>query len=84
MRTTLTLDDDVVSVLRRLQAKSGASWKSVVNDVIRAGVAAREGERRATAPRRHRTRAVRLGRPAVGDISNVHDVLSLAEGDARE
>jgi hypothetical protein len=31
-----------------------------------------------------RTKSVRLGRPAVGDISNVHDVLSLVEGDARK
>ncbi len=83
MRTTLSLDDDVVAVLRRIQAESGDSWKSIVNDVIRAGVAAREAERRTTVPRRHRTKAVRLGRPAVGDISNVHEVLSLGEGDAR-
>jgi hypothetical protein len=83
MRTTLSLDDDVVAVLRRIHAESGGSWKSIVNDVIRAGVAAREAERRTTVPRHHRTKPVRLGRPAVGDISNVHEVLSLAEGDAR-
>ncbi|MBN2624946.1 MAG: hypothetical protein JXA83_16320 [Acidimicrobiales bacterium] len=81
MRTTLTLDDDVVAHLRRIQAESGGSWKSVVNDVIRAGVVAREEERRTTEPRPHPTRPVRLGRPIPGDISNVHQALSLAEGD---
>jgi hypothetical protein len=82
VRTTLTLDDDVAADLRRVQAETGGPWKQVVNDVIRAGVAARAaGERR---PRRvRRTRSVRLGRPVVGDIANVHEALSLAEGDAR-
>jgi hypothetical protein len=83
MRTTLTLDDDVVALLQHLQTESGATWRSVVNDAIRAGVAAWEAERRTTAFRPRRTEPVRLGRPAVGDISNVHEVLSLAEGDAR-
>jgi hypothetical protein len=83
MRTTLSLDDDVAAVLRRIQAESGEPWKAVVNDVLRAGVAAREAERRATSRRPRRTKVVRLGRPAVGDISNVHEVLSVAEGDGR-
>lgn len=84
MRTTLSLDDDVVALLRRIQAESGASWKSLVNEVIRAGVTAREDERRrATARPPQRTTAVRLGRPLPGDISNVHEVLSVADGDAR-
>ncbi|HEX6237554.1 MAG TPA: hypothetical protein VFZ68_10200 [Acidimicrobiales bacterium] len=82
MRTTLSLDDDVAAELRRIQAESGATWKQVVNDVIRAGVATRRaGERPARRPRR--TKGVRLGRPAIPDISNVHEVLSLGEGDGR-
>ena len=83
MRTTLSLDDDIAADLQRIQAESGATWKQVVNDVIRAGVAAREAGGRKPRPAR-RTKSVRLGRPAVGDISNVHDVLSLVEGDARK
>lgn len=81
MRTTLTLDDDVAAELRRIQARSGSSWRDVVNEVVRAGLVARE--RRADPVRPQRTRGVRLGRPAVGDISNVHETLSLAEGDGR-
>jgi plasmid stability protein len=81
VRTTLTLDDDVAAQLRRLQARSGGSWKDVVNEVMRAGLVARE--RRGTPARRRSTRSVRLGRPIIGDISNVHETLSLAEGDAR-
>ncbi len=73
----------MAAVLRRIQAESGEPWKTVVNDVLRAGVAAREAERRATARHPRRTTPVRLGRPTVGDISNVHDVLSVADGNAR-
>jgi hypothetical protein len=83
VRTTLTLDDDVAASLRRAQAESGASWKELVNDSIRAGLVALEQSGR-TAPRTRRTTGVRLGRPLPGDISNVHEVLALAEGDGRK
>jgi hypothetical protein len=82
VRTTLTLDDDVAAALRRLQAETGAPWKQVVNDLLRAGLSARDAGRRR--PRRiARTRSVRLGQPIIGDVANVHEALSLAEGDAR-
>jgi len=83
VRTTLSLDDDVAAELRRLQHESKHPWKQVVNDALRAGVASMEaGERR----RRKvvRTRSVRLGPPLVPDISNVHELLSLVEGDTRK
>jgi hypothetical protein len=82
MRTTLSLDDDVAADLRDLQERSGRPWKQVVNEVMRAGVLALAVEQR-SARRVRRTRGVRLGAPKMGDISNVHDVLSLAEGDDR-
>jgi len=82
MRTTLSLDDDVSAQLRRLQAESGESWKQVVNDVIRTGLATRE--QAAARPRAaRRTKSVSLGWPLVGDLSNVAEVLSIAEGDGR-
>lgn len=80
--TTLTLDDDVAAELRRIQVHSGESWKAVVNDVLRAGLGARE-RRRVTEDRPRSTRPVRLGRPLVGDIGNLHETLSLVEGDGR-
>lgn len=81
MRTTLTLDDDVAAALTRLQNDSRRTWKQTVNDVLRAGMSAVEQDRRA--PRRAaRTATVSLGRPLIGDVSNVHELLSLVEGDA--
>ncbi|MGX6448547.1 ribbon-helix-helix domain-containing protein [Patulibacter sp. S7RM1-6] len=39
MRTTITLDDDVAARLRELQRERGASFKDVVNDALRRGIA---------------------------------------------
>ena len=39
MRTTLTLDDDVAEELRLLAQRSGHSFKAVVNDTLRRGLA---------------------------------------------
>ncbi len=38
MRTTLTLDDDLVARLRELAHRRGTSFKQVVNDLLRRGV----------------------------------------------
>lgn len=38
MRTTLTLDDDLATQLRKIERLSHQSFRSVVNDVIRRGL----------------------------------------------
>lgn len=38
MRTTLTLDDDVIRELQELTRRSGESFKEVVNEVLRRGL----------------------------------------------
>lgn len=81
MRTTLTLDEDVAAALRKLQRETKESWRETVNGALRAGIQSlAAGKRRRPAGK---TRSVRLGRPLLGDISNVQEVLSLAEGDPR-
>ncbi|GMU43832.1 MAG: ribbon-helix-helix protein, CopG family [Xanthomonadales bacterium] len=39
MRTTLTLDDDLAARLEELSQRRGVSFKQVVNDTIRKGLA---------------------------------------------
>ena len=39
MRTTLTIDDDIVRHIRKVVANSGKSFKAVVNDALRVGMA---------------------------------------------
>jgi hypothetical protein len=44
VRTTLTLDEDVAAVLRRLSRERNLSFKELVNSTLRAGL---QGEREA-------------------------------------
>lgn len=46
MRTTITLDDDVASKLAARSKKTGQSFKRVVNEAIRNGLAVQEKSRR--------------------------------------
>lgn len=80
MRTTLTLDDDVAARLAELRARGDRrSLKQVVNDVLRAGLAALDRER--PVPSGPYTRAVSLGKPRLPDLDDVSEVLAVAEGD---
>ncbi len=82
MRTTLTLDDDVAAILRRLRKAGGRSLKELVNEGLRAGLAMIGAPRRKRKP--FRTVTADLGRPLLGNLDNVAEVLSLAEGESRK
>ena len=80
MRTTLTLDDDVASLLKRLRKARGGRFKDLVNEALR------EGLRHMTSPSRKRTpfrtKSVDLGRCLLGNVDNVAEVLAVAEGES--
>lgn len=57
MRTTLTLESDVARELKEETRRSGRTFKRVVNDALRAGLAAR----RLKPARRYRLNPVSLG-----------------------
>jgi len=79
MRTTLTLDEDVAKLIERIRKRRGASLRDVVNAALREGLARLEAPAR---PRkRHQTRSVSLGGCLLGDVDDVAEVLSVAEGD---
>ena len=59
MRTTVTLDDDVVALIRRLMDQRGISFKAALNAAIR------EGSRGRPEPARFETRTAELGVPTV-------------------
>jgi hypothetical protein len=79
VRTTLTLDDDVAAMLKKLMAQRGDSFKVAVNDALRAGlqVLQRPPKRRAV----YKTAPWQLGGSLVGSVDNVEEVLSRAEGE---
>jgi hypothetical protein len=59
MRTTVTLDDDTVALVRRRMREHGVSFKRALNDAIRDGAQGRP------APAPFTTRTANLGVPAV-------------------
>ena len=78
MRTTLTLDDDVAVRLERLRRERNASFKDLVNDILRAGLRA---EQNPPKPRkRFRTKTYDLGKPFIS-IDNAMEALAYAEGE---
>ena len=58
MRTTITLDDELARALKQLAVDSGLSFKSVVNQTLRAGLASAA---RPPKPRRYRITPRHLG-----------------------
>ena len=66
MRTTLTLDDDVEALLKRVLSRRKASLKAVVNEALRQGL-----RRMHTPPQRgtrYRTPSVDTGRPLLPNV----------------
>lgn len=52
MRTTVTLDPDVVAALQRAARERGASFKAVLNDAVRRGLSGEPAERTYRTPSR--------------------------------
>lgn len=73
MRTTLTLDDDVASLLKKESRKSGEPFKQVVNRLLRVGLAAKRPARKP-----FKVKPINLGLPR--DFDKVEDLLEYLEG----
>lgn len=74
MRTTLTIDDSTFKKLKEIAHKSGKSYKQVVNDVLRQGLAAAQVRESAGA---YRLKPASLG-GMVGDF-NLDKSLAMAD-----
>jgi len=79
MRTTLTLDDDVAALLRRIRRREDRSLKDVVNDALRRGL--QELDRPPKVRKRSYTQPHNCGRCLIGSIDNIAEVLAVAEGE---
>lgn len=71
MRTTLTLDDDVVAAVEKIRRRDGIAISEAVNRLVRAGMA-RRPERPQYVHRTHR-----LGLKV--DITNIGEVLGMLD-----
>ena len=79
MRTTLTLDDDVAALLKRVARSRKAGFKDTVNEALRRGLDALA--KPAEKPVPYRLRPWNLGGSRVGSLDNVEEVFSRVEGE---
>jgi plasmid stability protein len=63
MRTTLTIDDKLAAALKKRAFETGKSFKEVVNEVLRAGLAANQV---APKPKPFKIKPMSLGGPMPG------------------
>jgi hypothetical protein len=78
VRTTLTLEKDVAARLEQAARRRRQSFKVIVNDALRAGLAALEE----TPPSRpFSTTGFSLGPSLVGSLDDVEEVLARVEGE---
>jgi hypothetical protein len=80
MRTTLTLDDDVVALLEKFRQGRGYGFKEALNFALREGLLGLEKPVKDREP--YRTPSVSLGRPRLPSLDNVGEVLAVAEGES--
>ena len=76
MRTTVSLDDDVVSLLEEVRRRRKLTFKQAVNQALREGLATLDSSPQ---PAPFRTQAADLGRLLVASVDDVAEVLDLAE-----
>jgi hypothetical protein len=77
VRTTLTLDDDIVAKLQAESRRTGRSFKVVVNEFLRIGLNARR-KLKPSEPFQVEARSMGL-RPGLS-YDNIGDLLDLIEG----
>lgn len=80
VRTTLTLDDDVAALLKRVRAERALGVKDAINQGLRHGLGRMIAP--ATSRPAYRTPSVDAGQLLIGDLDDVAEVLAVAEGEA--
>lgn len=79
MRTTLTLEDDVVAALERRRREFDHSLKQEVNELIRAGLIHVEQEQPKTP--RFKVEPLDIGECLIDNVDDISAVLAIGEGE---
>jgi hypothetical protein len=79
MRITVTLEDDVATLIRCLRERRKVSVKTVVNETLRLGL--KHLQSPSPPPRRYRTAVVSLSSCLPGNLDDVAEALAIAEGE---
>ena len=80
MRTTMTLEKDVAARLEQVARKRRQSFKSIVNEALRAGLAVLDKPAGSRAP--FHTNGFDLGPSLVGSLDDVEGVLARVDGES--
>lgn len=78
MRTTLTIDDDVLDRARAIASRLRSPFRRVVNEALRAGLQAVEEPSRA---RPYQTRPRKLGLKDGLNLDNIQELIAQVEGE---
>ena len=78
MRTTLTLDDDVLDRARAIAARLRSPFRHVVNEALRAGLQVVEKPARS---RPYQTRPRKLGLKEGLNLDNIQELIARVEGE---
>jgi hypothetical protein len=84
MRTTITLDDDVVTAVKdEMMSGQGKTFKQAVNDLIRFGRLKRRSEKMSQKPKPFKVRAKNMGTYPHLNYDNIGELLDEVEGPFR-
>lgn len=78
MRTTLTIDDDVMERARAISAKLRTPFKAVVNEALRAGL---DQVERPAKQRLYETNPHEMGLREGRNLDNIQELLAQIEGE---
>ena len=81
MRTTLTIDDDIAVRLAEMRAEDGEHFKTILNRILRAGLASLSEEARRAPSRPFSTKTYPSKCLLPADMASTHDMLAFAEGE---
>jgi hypothetical protein len=78
MRTTITIDDDVLERAHAVSEKLGTSFKAVINEALRNGLDQVEKPAKSNS---YKTRPHKMGLKAGRNIDNIQELLAQIEGE---
>lgn len=81
MKTTVQLDDDLLTELREISKERRASLQETIAAAIRAGLAGLRPTRPVAAPQQYELRTMSLGACRLPNLDNISEVLAYCEGE---
>ena len=78
MRTTLTIDDDILERARAIATKSGSSFKAIVNQALRTGL---DQVEQPAKRRRYKTKPHNMRLKSGRNLDNIQELLAQIEGE---